>query len=237
MSWRRVTLPPPAVDRITHGFAGSGKTTLSQRLLESVGAVRIRTDVERKRLHGLDPAHDSTASIGSRLYTPEATRDTYLRALSLTRKAAAAGYPAIVDGAFLSAGSAIRSGAGGGNGPTVVMSLYGERATWRVRSRGGCAKRTTRRCDSPCGTSVQNARSACPENWRIRVYDVGSRCGVLRRVEALLHHLQPPDSAALLPGAALVLNVRMAGPRAGRCVRPRESPRGRRRCRAAAPAP
>jgi hypothetical protein len=41
---------------ITHGLAGSGKTTLSQSLLEMIGAVRIRTDVERKRLHGLPAA-------------------------------------------------------------------------------------------------------------------------------------------------------------------------------------
>ena len=37
---------------ITHGFSGCGKTTLSQSLLETVGALRIRSDVERKRLHG-----------------------------------------------------------------------------------------------------------------------------------------------------------------------------------------
>src|SRR4030095_12175479 len=38
---------------ITHGLPGSGKTFVSQGVLESAGAVRIRSDVERKRLFGL----------------------------------------------------------------------------------------------------------------------------------------------------------------------------------------
>ena len=48
--------PPRPALLITHGLAGSGKTTLSQALLELIGAVRIRTDVERKRLHDLPAA-------------------------------------------------------------------------------------------------------------------------------------------------------------------------------------
>jgi hypothetical protein len=120
---------------ITHGFAGSGKTTLSQRLLESVGAVRIRTDVERKRLHGLDPADRATASVGTGLYTPEATRDTYLRALSLTRKAAASGYPAIVDGAFLTRWQrdSFRALAEELGIPFVIVSCVTNEATLRER--------------------------------------------------------------------------------------------------------
>jgi aminoglycoside phosphotransferase family enzyme/predicted kinase len=120
---------------ITHGFAGSGKTTLSQRLLESVGVVRIRTDIERKRLHGLDPAHDSTASVGSGLYTSEATLDTYLRVLSLTRQAAAAGYAAIVDGAFLKRWQRdwFRALAEELGIPFVIVSCAANEATLRVR--------------------------------------------------------------------------------------------------------
>ena len=38
---------------ITHGLSGSGKTTLTRPLAAALGAVRIRSDVERKRLHGL----------------------------------------------------------------------------------------------------------------------------------------------------------------------------------------
>jgi uncharacterized protein len=86
---------------ITHGLAGSGKTTLSQALLEMIGAVRIRTDVERKRLHGLPAVARDRTGIEAGLYMPEATRETYLQALQLTRGATAAGFRVIVDATFL----------------------------------------------------------------------------------------------------------------------------------------
>ena len=38
---------------VMHGLSGSGKSTLSQALVEALGAIRLRSDVERKRLHGL----------------------------------------------------------------------------------------------------------------------------------------------------------------------------------------
>jgi predicted kinase len=86
---------------ITHGLAGSGKTTLSQALLEMIGAVRIRTDVERKRLHGLPAATRGNAGNDVGLYAPETTRETYLQALKWTRVATLAGFRVIVDAAFL----------------------------------------------------------------------------------------------------------------------------------------
>jgi aminoglycoside phosphotransferase family enzyme len=40
---------------ITHGVSGSGKTHITAQLLELMSAIRIRSDVERKRLFGLTP--------------------------------------------------------------------------------------------------------------------------------------------------------------------------------------
>jgi len=91
----------PAAIIITHGLAGSGKTTSSQWLLERLGAIRIRTDVERKRLHGVVIAEGSDSPVGKGLYTPDATRRTYTHVCELARRAAADGYLVIVDGAFL----------------------------------------------------------------------------------------------------------------------------------------
>ncbi len=86
---------------ITHGLSGSGKSFVSQRVLEYTGAVRLRSDVERKRLFGLRPLERSASGAKDSIYTPEATRRTFdaLRigaALSLD-----AGFPTIVDAAFL----------------------------------------------------------------------------------------------------------------------------------------
>ncbi|MEO8346327.1 MAG: AAA family ATPase [Betaproteobacteria bacterium] len=86
---------------IAHGVSGCGKTTLSQALLEQVGALRIRTDVERKRLHGLATTEGSDAAAARELYNSDATRRTYDHALHLAGCVAAAGFVAIVDGAFL----------------------------------------------------------------------------------------------------------------------------------------
>jgi aminoglycoside phosphotransferase family enzyme/predicted kinase len=86
---------------ITHGFSGCGKTTMSQSLAEAIAGVRIRTDVERKRLHGLRPTDRDPAGLGATLYSFEVTRWVYLRVLALTRAAVEAGFPTIVDGAFL----------------------------------------------------------------------------------------------------------------------------------------
>ena len=95
------TEPPRAAIVITHGLSGCGKTTLSQSFLEMSGAVRIRTDVERKRLHRLPPTDHRNAGLDAGLYAPEATRWTYLRALALARVSALAGYVTVVDAAFL----------------------------------------------------------------------------------------------------------------------------------------
>ncbi|MDF2463731.1 MAG: hypothetical protein K0Q43_1966 [Ramlibacter sp.] len=85
---------------ITHGLPGSGKTFESQRLLEREGAIRIRSDVERKRLFGLDMLEDSRAK-GLDLYTEDATARAYDRLFELARGTLQAGYPVVLDAAFL----------------------------------------------------------------------------------------------------------------------------------------
>lgn len=97
IAWTQ-TLPPTLF--ITHGLPGSGKTFASQQLLQREGAVRIRSDVERKRLAGLDPLADSHAA-GLDLYTPEAGERTYARLFALARSTLQAGFPVVLDAAFL----------------------------------------------------------------------------------------------------------------------------------------
>ncbi len=98
---RFYAIPPRPAILITHGLSGSGKTTLSQRLLQRAGAIRIRTDVERKRVRGLAATARSGSVVGGGIYTADATEAVYRRALTLARAVATAGYVAIVDGTFL----------------------------------------------------------------------------------------------------------------------------------------
>lgn len=94
-------LAEPGVPRllVTHGLPGSGKTRVSQQLLERAGAVRLRSDVERKRAAGLAALADSKA-LGD-LYGAADTEATYVRLTALAAGALEAGYPTIVDAAFL----------------------------------------------------------------------------------------------------------------------------------------
>ncbi len=85
---------------ITHGLPGSGKTFESQRLLERESVIRLRSDVERKRLFGLRMLASSSAR-GLNLYTPETTARTYAELFKTARLALQAGWPVILDAAFL----------------------------------------------------------------------------------------------------------------------------------------
>jgi aminoglycoside phosphotransferase family enzyme/predicted kinase len=85
---------------ITHGLPGSGKTFTSQRLLEQEGAIRLRSDVERKRLFGLGLLEDSHAK-GLNLYDAQASARTYAHLFNMARMVLRAGYPVILDAAFL----------------------------------------------------------------------------------------------------------------------------------------
>jgi|AP12_2_1047962.scaffolds.fasta_scaffold04670_2 uncharacterized protein len=86
---------------LTHGLSGSGKTTVAGVLAERFGAIRIRSDVERKRLFGLEASARTSSAVGSGIYGPEATRRTYARLGDLARSMIAAGWPVIVDATFL----------------------------------------------------------------------------------------------------------------------------------------
>lgn len=88
---------------ITLGLSGSGKSTVAAQLLPVTGAVRLRSDVERKRLFGLQALQRSDA-LGLSLYTPEATRRTFDRLHEQAAAALRAGWPVVVDAAFLRRG-------------------------------------------------------------------------------------------------------------------------------------
>lgn len=96
---RQLAEPTRASLLITHGLPGAGKTQVSHQLLERAGAIRLRSDVERKRVAGLE-AHADSLTVGD-LYQPEVNASTYARLESLARDALRAGYPTIVDAAFL----------------------------------------------------------------------------------------------------------------------------------------
>jgi hypothetical protein len=84
---------------ITHGLSGSGKTTISQRWLERYGMIRLRSDVERKRLAGLDACARGAEASG--LYSVSFGLRTYQHLAHQAEGLLLSGWSVIVDAAFL----------------------------------------------------------------------------------------------------------------------------------------
>jgi len=76
---------------ITHGVSAVGKSHVAMRLVEALGAVRLRSDVERKRLFG-----DS-----QNLYASDVSAATYKRLNELAAVVLHAGFPVVIDATFL----------------------------------------------------------------------------------------------------------------------------------------
>ncbi len=86
---------------LMRGLSGSGKSTVARMAAEAIGAIRVRSDVERKRLFDLAAATPSASALGAGLYGPDATRKTYDRLAAIARTLLAAGLSVIVDATFL----------------------------------------------------------------------------------------------------------------------------------------
>jgi aminoglycoside phosphotransferase family enzyme/predicted kinase len=88
---------------IMHGLSGSGKSWMSERLASRLGAVRIRSDFERKRLSGASASMLEKDAFDEGLYTPAMSHRTYARMLECADSCLKGGFSCIVDAAFLSA--------------------------------------------------------------------------------------------------------------------------------------
>ena len=83
------------------GLSGSGKSRLGRRLREALPIIHLRSDVERKRLFGLDPEARTATSPNSGIYFAQATDWTYQRLRRLADRVLRCGYDVLVDATFL----------------------------------------------------------------------------------------------------------------------------------------
>lgn len=95
------TRPSPPRLFLMHGVSGSGKSWLSERMLKRLPAIRIRSDVERKRLFAPSSPQPDADALGQGLYTTDVTLKTYARLLRLAKDILESGFNVIVDAAFL----------------------------------------------------------------------------------------------------------------------------------------
>ena len=84
----------------TCGVSGSGKTTLAASLIGGCNAVRLRSDVERKRLAGMQPTErPADAAHEEALYGAAASRRVYERLAAVARGLLEAGMSVVIDAA------------------------------------------------------------------------------------------------------------------------------------------
>jgi hypothetical protein len=100
---RGLSFPPKPQLVLMSGVTASGKSTVAALLAEQLGAVRLRSDLERKRLFRIAPADHAGAGSGpgGGIYTAGATQRTYARLALLAGTLLDAGITPIVDATFL----------------------------------------------------------------------------------------------------------------------------------------
>jgi aminoglycoside phosphotransferase family enzyme/predicted kinase len=123
----------PAVLVVTCGLSGSGKSTVAQALVEALGAVRVRSDVERKRLHGLAPTQRPADP--ALLYNPASTARTYERLATAAAAALDGSVGVVVDAVFnrRAERDALRQLALGRGVDCIVVDCQAPEATLRER--------------------------------------------------------------------------------------------------------
>lgn len=125
--------PPLLV--LTCGVSGSGKSTVARLLAQHLGAVRVRSDVERKRLFGLHASARPAPAELATLYGVEATRRTYARLGELAGGLLQAGLSAVVDAVALRRAErdALRDLAGASGARFAIVECRSPQAVLRER--------------------------------------------------------------------------------------------------------
>lgn len=95
-----VDTPPPTL-YLMHGLSGSGKTWFSERLLAGLPALRVRSDIERKRLPGLAGRQREAGRIDAGLYATDVTERTYATLARHCETGLRAGFDMLADASFL----------------------------------------------------------------------------------------------------------------------------------------
>jgi len=91
----------PSALVIMHGVTASGKSWLSERLVSAIHALRIRSDLERKRLAGIAPLARRIFGVGEGAYSTAPTQATYERLLECADSALDGNCNVVIDATFL----------------------------------------------------------------------------------------------------------------------------------------
>lgn len=82
------------------GLSGSGKTWLAERVAPLLGAVHLRSDIERRRLAGVEDRARTGSALGEGMYSREFTTRVYAFLRTAVEDILSGGYTAVVDATF-----------------------------------------------------------------------------------------------------------------------------------------
>lgn len=128
---------PPLV--IGVGVSGSGKSRFTGGLVTRLGAIRVCSDVERRRLHGLPLASGHPQALAAEeavdIFSAEATERTYHRLAASAGALLDAGIPVCVDATCLKRWQRdlLRQQAEGRGLPCLMVSFEADEATLKRR--------------------------------------------------------------------------------------------------------
>lgn len=91
---------PSRLLAITHGVSAVGKSHVAMRMVEALGAIRLRSDVERKRLFG-EQAEQAAGQLQQGIYADDASQKTYQHLHQLAGTILRAGFPVVIDATYL----------------------------------------------------------------------------------------------------------------------------------------
>jgi aminoglycoside phosphotransferase family enzyme/predicted kinase len=167
---------------ITHGLPGSGKSHVSQRLAAACGAIRVRSDVERRRM------------LGSGRYAEVDSSAVYARLRAVAMSALEAGYPVVVDAACLQRGQrdALRAVAAAAKAPFAILDCTASDAVLRERVAARAA----------AGTDASEADTAVLDLLRVRRMPL--------QPDELERTIRVDTEQPLVPGALAAAWLRMA---------------------------
>jgi aminoglycoside phosphotransferase family enzyme len=161
MATRQIARRTPVLI-VVSGLSGSGKTWVSGQLISAMPVIRVRSDLERKRIFGLRETETSASGIDAGIYTDEANRQVYQRLFDTSRVILEAGHNVMLDAAFLKAAdrAAAISLAREVASPCVLLQVNAETKVMRDRIR----RRLLRRSDaSEAGLAVLEHQLATAE--------------------------------------------------------------------------
>lgn len=122
---------------ICHGLSGSGKTHVSDGLIARLPAIRIRSDIVRKRLHRIAELETSESAMNAGIYDVKTSEKTYAQLAEAAGHGLRAGINVIVDATCLRREDreCLLREADAANGVAVLLHCEANLATLEARIR------------------------------------------------------------------------------------------------------